>query len=153
MRCSTALLLIAAKITAARYELSISSTSPYSLAVSQDDRTVVDSIEILSGIFNYTATSVSASDAGEIANNGGQIAAEFLSEIVARIQVNASSSYVGAEISNAEDALSYGVWEYPWYGKVANENITYEIKGIGEAEGVNWANARTFPSYFVQMFC
>ncbi|KAL0262672.1 hypothetical protein SLS55_001642 [Diplodia seriata] len=137
MRCYTALLLVTAKLAAARYELSTPNASPYSFAVTEGNRTVVSSIEILTSASDYNATPVSASSAAEV-----DIAAEFVSDTVAKIQINASSAYVGAAISGDSDALSYGVWEYPWHGKVSNENVTYEIKGLGEMEGINWCNAR-----------
>ncbi|KAL1633961.1 hypothetical protein SLS56_002552 [Neofusicoccum ribis] len=131
----------ALKVTAS-YDISVSSTDPYSLAITQGNQTVIDSIAILAGSLNYTASPISASETGEIANGGGQITAEFVSETVAKIQIDAASSYIGAEFEGDPEVQRYGVWEYPWNGKVANENVSYEIKGIGEVTGVNWSNAR-----------
>ncbi|OJD36498.1 glycoside hydrolase family 31 protein [Diplodia corticola] len=142
MRSFTALFMVAASVALARYDLSISNTSPYTLAITQNNQTVVNAIEILTGAFNYTATAVTASEAGDISDGRGHIATEFVTDTVAKIQINATSPYVGADISGDSDALSYGVWEYPWHGKLSNEHVTYEIKGIGEMEGINWSNAR-----------
>ncbi|KAH7058902.1 glycosyl hydrolases family 31-domain-containing protein [Macrophomina phaseolina] len=142
MRWAAFLLPPAAIGAAAQHAISVLTPDPYTLTITHKNETVLESIRILTGTFNYTADFVSASDAGDIANAGGRITSNFVSDTVAKIQINANNPYVGADIGAGSDALRYGVWEYPWDGKVANENVTFEIKGIGEATGVNWSNAR-----------
>ncbi|KAF4303866.1 Glycoside hydrolase family 31 [Botryosphaeria dothidea] len=142
MRCFPLLSLATTAASAAQYDISIPSLDPYNIKILWGNESVVESIAPLTGTHNYTASPISASDAGAISNGSGTITSDFLSSTIAKIQINSSSAYVGAEIGASSEALRYGVWEYPWDGKVANENVTFEIKGVGEATGVNWCNAR-----------
>lgn len=99
-------------------------------------------IGILAGQANSSATLVSASTCGEISNSGGHIDTEFVSPTVVKVEVNTTYPFVGAQFAVDPSSLFYGVWEYPWDGHVTNYNVSFEIKGLGDSEGVNWSNAR-----------
>lgn len=128
------------------YSLSVAETDPYTLQLYRGNSSVVEKIQILTGEPNpgqYTAFPVSASNTGDIANNGGYIDATFVTESVVKIQVSAEEAgYVGARLSAASEEASYGVWSYPWNGSLTNRNISFEVKGIQSITGTNYCNAR-----------
>ncbi|KAI9690866.1 MAG: hypothetical protein M1822_008485 [Bathelium mastoideum] len=146
---SLALLAPAKAWTLPKFEntISVSSTSPYSLSVSSGKEVLVRNSAILTGNNNYTAPSVSASESGSIVNHGGRISTSKLSHTVFKVEVNTTNRYVGARFSTENDASFYGVWEYPWYQRLDNANITFELEGVGNSDGVNWDNARA-PFFF-----
>ncbi|KAH8890581.1 hypothetical protein GQ53DRAFT_866875 [Thozetella sp. PMI_491] len=129
-----------------KYTVSVASTQPYALRISHDQSNIVQDIKILTGNVasqSYQATPVSASDSGAIANGAGQIDAKFVTDSVIKIQIDTQGAqYVGAQLSKEKDDLMYGVWSYPWNGTLANEAVSFELKGIQEGPGINYCNAR-----------
>lgn len=119
------------------------STSPFALSVSNDFLSV-DNSAVLVGDTNRSAVAVSTSGDGSIADNGGQISYSIVNTQVARIEINTTSSFVGARFSASENTHFYGVWEYPFLNRrLVNDDVQFEIKGVGNAQGINWANARS----------
>jgi len=39
------------------------------------------------------------------------------------------------------------VWEYPWDTQLTNAGVEFDLKGLGDSDGVNWDNARA-PFFF-----
>ncbi|KAI7204368.1 hypothetical protein KC352_g18537, partial [Hortaea werneckii] len=126
--------------------VSVASTSPFALDVRKFGGAVHNSA-ILVGGTNSSASPVAASASGKFANNQGQVAWESVNSQVARVTVNTSSSFVGARFFAEAGDRFYGVWEYPWDDKLDNAGIEFDLKGVGNSEGVNWANARA-PFFF-----
>ena len=123
--------------------IEVSSTSPFGLAFS-NDFVSVDNTAILVGDTNRSAVPVSASADGAITDNGGQISYSIVNPQVARIEINTTSDFVGARFTTNPDDHFYGVWEYPFLDReLTNTNVTFEIKGVGNARGINWSNARS----------
>ena len=125
----------------------VSSTSPYSLAVSSGKETLFRNSAILVGNTNSSAFPISASPSGVIPNNGGQVTTTKLTSTVFKIEVNTTSQFVGSRFSTGKKASFYGVWEYPWSRQLDNANVSFELKGLGNSDGVNWDNARA-PFFF-----
>ena len=132
----------ASKLPNPSYEIFVSSTSPYSLTVSSEKETLVRNSAILVGNNNYSAPSVSTSSSGAISDNGGQITTTKLNSTIFKVEVNTTSQFVGARFSTKKDSVFYGVWEYPWYQRLDNANISFELEGVGNSDGINWDNAR-----------
>ena len=126
----------------AQYSVTVSGTSPFSLAVQSNGSTVVSNSAILAGATNDTTSAVSAASDGTIASNGGVISWKQLSAQIVRVEVNSSLPYTGATFVGGTKDLFYGVWEYPWYEKIVNSNVSFDLKGVGNSDGVNWDNAR-----------
>ncbi|KAK5127784.1 hypothetical protein LTR85_004900 [Meristemomyces frigidus] len=126
--------------------ISVSSTSPFGLYLTNGQQ-VIHNTAILAGNSNSSASPVSASKAGELANGSGQISAVFVSPYVAKITVNTTSAFVGARFSTAASDRFYGVWEYPWEEQLDNAGVESDLRGLGDSEGINWDNARA-PFFF-----
>ncbi|KAL9087722.1 MAG: hypothetical protein Q9165_006489 [Trypethelium subeluteriae] len=127
--------------------ISVSSTSPFSLVVSSGKNTLVNNSAILAGNTNVSTSPVSASASGTISNNGGQIITTKLNSTIFKVEVNTSSPFVGSSFSTSIGASFYGVWEYPWSQRLDNTNVSFELIGVGNEDGVNWDNARA-PFFF-----
>jgi len=41
-----------------------------------------------------------------------------------------------------QNATFYGVWEYPFSNQLSNTGVSFDLKGVGNSEGINWSNAR-----------
>lgn len=126
--------------------ISVSSTSPFALEV-HNGKQVVHNVAILAGSSNNTVTPISASTSGQLSNGGGQISAAIVNPQVAQITVNTTSAFVGARFSAATSDKFYGVWEYPWGEQLDNAGVEFDLKGLGDSEGINWDNARA-PFFF-----
>ena len=122
--------------------ISISGLSPFSVTVNATFGTIVYNNAILTGATNTSATPVSASASGAIAGSGGQITVSTILPNVAKVQVDSTQPFTGAQFSFGSNDLSYGVWEYPWNDGITNTNVTFQLLGVGNEEGVNWSNAR-----------
>ena len=53
-----------------------------------------------------------------------------------------NSSFIGARFIVSNTSVFYGVWEYPFNDRISNDNIEFDLKGLGNSVGVNWSNAR-----------
>ena len=124
-----------------QYSLDITGTSPFSISIKADDRTVVRNGAVLVGTTNTTTYAVNGSKAGDISNNGGHITATMISPTIAKIDVNSTYNFVGAQFDTSPNEKMYGVWEYPWNNKIINNNIAFNLKGVGNSVGINWDNA------------
>jgi alpha-D-xyloside xylohydrolase len=118
------------------------SPAPYSIVLENGHNVVVNNSAILAGSANSTARPVTASSSGEISNNGGQITLTKINSNVVKVEVNSNLNFVGARFSVSDDDLFYGVWEYPWFDQITNSNVEFDLKGVGNSDGVNWSNAR-----------
>lgn len=130
----------------AKPSISVSSTYPFALDISQG-REAVRNSAVLVGDTNSSASPASASATGQLAENGGQISWQAIDSQTTRITVNTTASYVGARFSVDASDRFYGVWEYPWSDQLDNTGVEFDLKGVGNSEGVNWANARA-PFFF-----
>ncbi|KAF2430539.1 hypothetical protein EJ08DRAFT_237403 [Tothia fuscella] len=117
---------------------------PYFLFLSNGNRTVAVNDGVLVGDDNSTLSLVSTDGYGSIANNitSGSVIASMHSPTVAKIEVNTSSTFTGARFAINKDERIFGVWEYPWHGGLDNHNVSFDLKGVGNATGINWSNAR-----------
>ncbi|OCL10996.1 glycoside hydrolase family 31 protein [Glonium stellatum] len=135
-------LVILAPSVSSKYSISVSRSSPFSLLIKDGQDVFVENTAILVGTTNSTVKPVVASSSGRIPNNGGQITARMISPTVAKIEVNSSYPFVGAQFSVGPEDFIYGVWEYPFFESISNTNVSFDLKGLGNAEGLNWDNAR-----------
>lgn len=128
---------------ASQASIKVSSTSPFGLTVSNKFLSVENSA-ILVGETNRSAVPVSASSDGTIANNAGQISYSILNSQVVRVEINTTSPFVGARFTDDPETHFYGIWEYPFLNRhLVNDGMQFEIKGVGDSQGVNRANARS----------
>lgn len=123
------------------------SERPFSIVINNGNQLVVNNSAVLTSSSNSSAKPIVASPSGSIANNGGQITYYRLNPNVIKVHVASKSTYIGARFTASSDDLFYGVWEYPFFKQITNANVEFEIKGVGNSEGVNWSNARA-PFFF-----
>lgn len=112
---------------------SITPRSQYSIVI-KNDKSVVNNSAILAGSTNSSVTPIVASS--------GQITHKNINDQVVQIQIKSNASYTGARFNTPTDELFYGVWEYPFSNQLTNTNVSFDLKGIGNADGINWSNAR-----------
>ena len=123
--------------------IEVSSTSPFGLTVSNDFLSVENSA-VLVGNTNGSVSAVSTSDDGTITGKDGSITYSAINSQVVKVSVNTTASFTGARFSTDERDHFYGVWEYPFLNRqLINDGVDFELKGVGNAEGINWANARS----------
>jgi alpha-glucosidase (family GH31 glycosyl hydrolase) len=111
---------------------SISQPNQSSVIIKTGD-SVVNNSAILIGSTNSTLTPVASS---------GKITYKNINPQVVKIEVQSNASYIGARFNTAVEELFYGVWEYPFSNSLTNTNVSFDLKGVGNAEGINWSNAR-----------
>jgi alpha-D-xyloside xylohydrolase len=127
---------------AALFHLAVAgSGKPFSLTV-KNEHSRVNNSAVLTGSSSSTAQPVALSPSGSIANQGDQINYHWHNSNVVKVQVTSSSAYIGASFAASTDDLFYGVWEYPFFDQITNTNVVFEIKGVGNEDGINWSNAR-----------
>jgi alpha-D-xyloside xylohydrolase len=112
------------------------SSQSLSIVLENSHSVVVNNSAILAGSTNSTASPVTASSSGDI------VTYSWLTPCVVKVNVNTDTNYVGARFSASADDLFYGVWEYPWFDQITNTNVEFDLKGVGNSDGVNWSNAR-----------
>jgi alpha-D-xyloside xylohydrolase len=115
---------------------------PFSLQFRGQKGKIIDNSAILAGPANISASPVYASSSGEIINHEGHISWGHVNPGVIKVAINTTSSFTGARFSVNSSDLFYGVWEYPWSDKVINNGVQFQLLGVGNADGVNWDNAR-----------
>jgi alpha-D-xyloside xylohydrolase len=116
--------------------------TPYSIVISNGRNVLVNNSAILTGTMNSTAKPVLAAPSGTIVNNGDYIAYNNVNPSVVKVQVTSNSSFIGARFTASKTSLFYGVWEYPFNDRISNDNIEFDLKGLGNSVGINWSNAR-----------
>jgi alpha-D-xyloside xylohydrolase len=121
--------------------VSVSSTSPFALTVSNQEQQI-ENTAILAGNDNNTATPVSATKNGVLKNGHGHISIDIFNSQVAKVTLETDYKFVGARFSGNDKCDFYGVWEYPWNDHLTNNGIKFDLKGLGDSQGVNWDNAR-----------
>src|ERR1700712_2279546 len=112
---------------------------PFFLYLSSGNKTVVVNDGVVGGYSN-TSTSLLFTDyTGSITNNetSGTITSKLIAPSIVRIEVNTSSDYVGARFAIAKDERIFGLWEYPWNGSLLNSELMFDLKGVGNADGIN----------------
>ncbi|KAE9978612.1 hypothetical protein EG327_007342 [Venturia inaequalis] len=117
---------------------------PFFLYLNNGNKTVVVNDGVIGGISNTTFNLLSTDGTGSITNNetSGTITSTLITPSIARVEVNTSSEYVGARFAIAKDERIFGLWEYPWNGTLINKDLLFDLKGVGDADGINWSNAR-----------
>ncbi|KAF2634971.1 hypothetical protein P280DRAFT_511566 [Massarina eburnea CBS 473.64] len=96
---------------------------------------LVNNSAILSGPQNTTVTPLQNITTG--------LSYTFLTPSVAKITLNTSSAFHGARFTSSSPSTRFfGVWEYPFNGKIDNEGVAFDLKGVGNEVGINWSNAR-----------
>ncbi|KXS98561.1 hypothetical protein AC578_4322 [Pseudocercospora eumusae] len=103
--------------------------------------------EILVGRQNTSVKPAWISDNGELNGGRGTVDITDINERITKVCVNTTYDFVGAHFTANESEKFFGVWEYPFEGNLDNSGISFDFKGVGYAEGVNWANARA-PFFF-----
>lgn len=128
--------------------IDIPNVSPYSINVVSNGAVVAVNSAILSGNTNTTTTPISGSQSGQINGGCGQVTTSLTKENIVKVSVNTTcGNYVGARFAAAQTAHFYGVWEYPWFEGLTNANVSFNLDGLGNSDGVNWDNARA-PFFF-----
>lgn len=127
-------------LVSSEYSISISKGSPFSLLVKDGKDIIVTAI--LAGATNSTVKTVSASSPRRMPNSGGQITARMISPAIAKIQVGSSYPFLGAQFTTDPEDFIYEVWEYPFFESISNANVSFDLKGVGNADGINCNNAR-----------
>lgn len=83
-------------------------------------------------------------------SSGPRIQWQNLSPDTVRVTIESDGPVTGASFSWGSTDQFFGIWEYPFNGSVANDDISFEVKGlIGDQVGVNYANARA-PFFFTR---
>ncbi|TAQ91313.1 hypothetical protein B7494_g295 [Chlorociboria aeruginascens] len=109
---------------------------PITITIPAHGATVVNNNAILTGSSNATVTPITTS------TKGVTIKHVALNSEVTKIQVTTNVSFIGAQFTVPSDTLFYGVWEYPFSGKLENNGISFNLKGVANNVGINWSNAR-----------
>lgn len=117
---------------------------PFFLFLNAGNKTVVVNDGVVGGNSNTTFSLLSTDATGSITNNetSGTITSKLITPSVAKVEVNTSSSYVGARFAIAKDERIFGLWEYPWNGTLLNKDLMFDLKGVGNTDGINRSNAR-----------
>lgn len=117
---------------------------PFFLYLNAGNKTVVVNDGVIGGISNTTFNLLSTDGTGSITNNetSGTITSKLFTPTIAKVELNTSSGFVGARFAIAEDERIFGLWEYPWNGTLINKDLLFDLKGVGDADGINWSSAR-----------
>lgn len=117
---------------------------PFFLYLNSGNKTVVVNDGVVGGSSNTSLNLLSTDATGSINNNetSGTITSKLITPSIARVEVNTSSEFVGARFAIAKDERIFGLWEYPWNGTLVNKDLLFDLKGVGNADGINWSNAR-----------
>jgi alpha-D-xyloside xylohydrolase len=117
---------------------------PFFLYLSSGNKTIVVNDGVVGGYSNTSVDLLSTDHTGSITNNdtSGTISSKLMTPSIAKIEVNTSSDYVGARFAIAKDERIFGLWEYPWNGTLLNKDLMFDLKGVGNTDGINWSNAR-----------
>ena len=107
--------------------------NPFSIIINNGNG-IVNNSAILTGSTN--------SSTSPITNNNGQVTYTNLNANIVKVEVTTNFSFIGAQFSVSSTDLFYGVWEYPWFDQITNTNVEFDLKGVGNSDGVNWSNAR-----------
>lgn len=119
----------------------LQSPEAYSIHINTPHGGIIDNSAILAGKTNDTTSPVPKSSSSS--TNGVHITKQHPSSRVLKVQVSSSNhTALGARFTTSKDELFYGVWEYPFSNKLTNQDITFDLKGVGNAEGINWSSAR-----------
>ncbi|KAF2682523.1 glycoside hydrolase family 31 protein [Lentithecium fluviatile CBS 122367] len=130
-----AVLSLSALVSSALCEYEIKLNPSSGLLITDGNKTLVNNSAILSGSSNTTVVSLKTNTTG--------LTYTFLTPTVAKVTLNTSSAFHGARFSTASPSTHfYGVWEYPFNGRVDNKNVSFDLKGVGNNVGINWSNAR-----------
>ncbi|KAF2186991.1 glycoside hydrolase family 31 protein [Zopfia rhizophila CBS 207.26] len=124
------------------FSYNITLQSPYGLAIIDGNTTIVNNSAILVGNQNTTTRPLGPYNAPTLPNNTEYIDYRFITPTIAKIQLNTSFNFVGARFTADPDSHFVGVWEYPWSNQITNKNVSYDLKGVGNSEGINWCSAR-----------
>jgi len=139
MRGLRPLLSLGALVPSISCNYTIGLTASLGLIISDGNHTLVNTSAILSGNQNSTVTTLKNSTQG--------LSYSFITPTIAKISLNTTSPFHGARFSAPSASRFYGVWEYPFNYQIANSNVTFDLKGVGNNVGINWANARA-PFFF-----
>ncbi|PVI04064.1 glycoside hydrolase family 31 protein [Periconia macrospinosa] len=130
----SALLSLSAFTPFALCNYEIVRTPSNGLRILDGNTTLVDNAAILAGGQNTTVSPID--------NSTSSLAYNFITPSVAKITINSSYAFIGAKFSSASNAHFFGVWEYPFNNRIDNRNVSFDLKGVGNNVGINWANAR-----------
>lgn len=139
-----ALALCCSSISFARYATHVPRSNSGALTVRNGYKTVLDKSQIVVGNSNTTVKPVTGNEAKIdtklIAPLGGE-------PTTIRVDVESKFDFVGVKFNADDDDTFYGVWEYPWGDNLDDNGIMFDLKGVGNSDGVNWDNARA-PFFF-----
>lgn len=121
------------------------SGKPFSIMINKNSL-VVNNSAIVTGSSNTTTKPLIESQLASV-TNGNKINHSWHNPNVMKVHVTSSSEYIGASFTASSDDLFYGVWEYPFSEQITNTNVKFDLKGVGNEDGVNWSNARA-PFFF-----
>jgi alpha-D-xyloside xylohydrolase len=111
----------------------ISRRIQYSIIIN-NDKSVVNNSVISVGSTNSSLTPIAAAS--------GQITYKNINLQVVKVEVTTNSSFIGARFNTPTDELFYGVWEYPFSKQLTNTDVSFDFKGVGNSDGINWDNNR-----------
>lgn len=120
------------------YELEVTNKNPYSFAVSEKDH---DPIVINSAVFAGTSNDTVA-PVGEDSQDT-VVEVEPITSSIFKVSINSSLGFTGALFDSEEDERYYGVWGYPWNASLENRDISFDLKGLQNTDGINYLSARS----------
>ncbi|KAF1993805.1 glycoside hydrolase family 31 protein [Amniculicola lignicola CBS 123094] len=109
------------------------------LIVTDGNRTIVSNVALLTGSKNTTTSALKNTTQG--------LSYRFITPTIVKVQLNTTNNFHGARFSDSPNAHTFGVWEYPFNNQITNKGVSFDLKGVANNPGINWANARA-PFYF-----
>lgn len=109
----------------------VPSSEPVPILITSGGQAFVNNNAVLVGNTNTTLTPITAS------TKGVQLSWQPLKNHVIKVEVKSNCSFTGAKFTVSDEDRFYGVWGYPFSGQLNNKNVSFELKGVGNAEGIN----------------
>lgn len=114
----------------------IPSSKPVPILITSGGQEFVNNNAVLVGNTNTSLVPITSS------TKGVNLSWQAMKNHVIKVEVESNYSFVGAQFAICEDDKFFGVWEYPFSGQLDNANVSFELIGVGDDEGINWSNAR-----------
>ncbi|CZR56628.1 uncharacterized protein PAC_06517 [Phialocephala subalpina] len=114
----------------------IPATGPVPIRITSGGEAFVNNNAVLIGNTNTTLTPITAS------TKGVTLTWQPLKHHVIKVEVSSNYSFTGAQFTVPSSDKFFGVWEYPFHGQLDNTNVSLQLLGVGNDEGINWSNAR-----------
>ncbi len=114
----------------------IPSASPVPILITSHGEAFVNNNAVLVGNTNETLFPVTSS------LKDVELSWQPLKHHVIKVEVKSNYSFIGAQFTVCNEDNFFGVWEYPFSGQLDNSNVSFQLLGVGNEDGINWSNAR-----------